>query len=49
MQLGYKNAFVLAVGAKFRFKFICRYGANFIKFMRTAINSVLEFYVAEHL
>ena len=36
MQLGYKNAFVLAVGAKFRFKFIRRYVANFIQFMRTA-------------
>ena len=43
MQLGYKNAFVLADGAKFRFKFIRRYGTNFIKFMRTAINFILKF------
>ena len=29
--------------AKFRFKFIRRYVANFIKFMRTAINFILKF------
>lgn len=38
-----------ADSTKFRFKFIRRYVANFIKFMRTAINSVLKFYVAEHV
>lgn len=32
-----------ADGTKFRFKFIRRYGANFIKFMRTAINFILKF------
>lgn len=32
IQLRCKNAFVLADGAKFRFKFICRYSANL--FMR---------------
>ena len=48
MQLGYKNAFVLAVGAKFRFKFIRRYVANFIKFTRVTINFVPKFYAAEH-
>lgn len=32
-----------AVGAKFRFKFICHYVANFIQFMRTAINFILKF------
>ena len=37
-----------AGSAKFRFKFIRRYVANFIKFMRTTINSVLKFYVAEY-
>lgn len=38
-----------ADGTKFCFKFIRRYVANFIKFMRTAINFILKFYVAEHV
>ena len=46
IRLRCKNAFVLADGAKFRFKFIRRYSANL--FMRTAINLILKFYVAEY-
>ena len=49
MQLGYKNAFVLAGSTKFRFKFIRRYGANLLNLYAQLNKFHSKFYAAEYV
>jgi len=49
MQLGYKNAFVLADGAKFYFKFTRRYIANLLNLYAQLNKFHSKFYAVEHV